>query len=216
MEKIVLIGNGGHSKVIRDLIEAENRYKLIAVFDDQFSSVMETDMLYAPISYFKKLENKSMFKLIVAIGNNVTRQRMITELQLPIDQYATIIHPTAVISPSVKIGYGTVIMPNAVINAHTFIGNHVIINTSSVVEHDNTIEDYVHIAPHATLTGGVMVGEGTQVSAAATVVPNISIGAWSLLGAGSTVIGNIPAYSKAVGSPAKIIEQNMMKGANIK
>ena len=53
MEKIVLIGNGGHSKVIRDLIEAENRYKLIAVFDDQFSSIMETDMLYAPISYLK-------------------------------------------------------------------------------------------------------------------------------------------------------------------
>lgn len=216
MEKIVLIGNGGHSKVIRELIEADDRYKLFAVFDDQFSSVMETDILYAPISYFKTLDNTSMFKLVVAIGNNITRKRIITELQYPKDQYATIIHPTAVISPSVKIGYGTVIMPNAVINANTVVGNHVIINTASVIEHDNTLEDYVHIAPNVTLTGAVKVAEGTQISAAASVIPNIQIGAWCMIGAGSTVIENIPSYSKAVGSPAKIIEQNRIKGVNIK
>ena len=216
MEKIVLIGNGGHSKVIRELIEAEKRYKLFAVLDDQFLSVMEKDILYAPISYFKTLESTSLLKVVIAIGNNSTRKRIVTELQLPKFQYATLIHPTAVISPSVKMGYGTVIMPNAVINANTVIGNHVIINTAAIIEHDNTIEDYVHIAPNATLTGAVKVAEGTQISAAASVIPNIQIGAWCMIGAGSTVIENIPAYSKAVGSPAKIIEQNMIKGANIK
>ncbi|MBD3107688.1 acetyltransferase [Bacillus sp. AGMB 02131] len=207
MEKIILIGNGGHSRVIRDLVLANKKFELFAVLDDQFTKVVKSDILYAPISYIKELEQSYEFKIILAIGNNKIRKKIVTELKIPSDKYASLLHPSAVISPSVKIGYGTVIMPKVVINANTVIGNHVIINSSAVVEHDNVIEDFAHIAPNATLTGLVKVGEGTQISAAASVIPGIAIGEWCMIGAGSTIIHNIPSYSKAVGSPAKVIEK---------
>lgn len=207
MEKIILIGNGGHSRVIRDLISAEGRFEIFAILDDQFTKVINSEILYAPISYIKELEKISELKVALAIGNNKIRKKIVEQLKLPSNKYVALIHPTAIISPSVKIGCGTVIMPKAVINANTVIGNHVIINSSAVVEHDNYIEDFAHIAPNVTLTGSVRVGRGTQISAAASVIPGITIGDWCMIGAGSTVIQNIPSCCKAVGSPAKVIER---------
>ena len=207
MEKIVLIGNGGHSKVIQDLILVGNHFQLFAILDDQFKEITSNGIIYAPVSYITSLAKSYEFKLVIAIGNNTTRKKLVSELEIPHKQYATLIHPTAIISSSVKLGQGTVVMPNVVINADTVIGNHVIINSSSVIEHDNSINDFAHIGPNATLTGSVTVGEGTQIGAAASVIPNAKIGSWCTIGAGSTVINHIPSYSKAVGGPAKVIEK---------
>ena len=205
MEKIVLIGNGGHSKVIRDLILAANHFELFAILDDQFEEITKKEIIYAPISCIKSLAKSYEFKIVIAIGNNVTRKKLVSELKIPLEQYATLIHPTAILSSSAKLGQGTVVMPSVVINAHTVIGNHAIINSSSVIEHDNSIDNFAHIGPNATLTGSVTVGEGSQIGAAASVIPNVKIGSWCTIGAGSTVINDIPCFSKAVGSPAKVI-----------
>src|SRR5690625_7596605 len=93
------------------------------------------------------------YKFCIAIGHNATRKRLFEHFSLPIGQYATIIHHSAVVSATASIGYGTVILPNAVINANAVIGDHGIINTNAVVEHDNELADYVHISPSATLSG---------------------------------------------------------------
>ncbi|EEL48449.1 hypothetical protein bcere0022_43120 [Bacillus cereus Rock3-44] len=189
------------------MIHANVGYEIVAVFDDKYECLRkENGICYGPISSTEKIMKDIGFKLVIAIGNNTVRKRIVEQLELEDESYETIIHPTAVVSESTSIGFGTVIMPKAVINADTVIGSHVIINTAAVIEHDNQIGDFAHISPNATLTGTVCVNEGTQIGAGAIVIPNRKIGRWSIIGAGATVIHDMPSSCTAVGSPARVIK----------
>ncbi|MCT6923376.1 acetyltransferase [Metasolibacillus sp.] len=202
----VLIGDSGHGKVIADCIQAGGHH-LIAKLDDKYlSSFQEGPYKKGPISMIKGLLAEDI-KVIISIGHNAIRQKIVDRLQLSIEYYGTVIHPSAIISPTAKIGYGTVIMPNVVINADSVIENHVILNTGCVIEHDCTIQNFAHISPGAVLTGGVLVQEGTQIGARSSVNPTMQIGKWSMIGAGSAVINDIPDNVTAVGVPAKIIKE---------
>ncbi|AOL35913.1 MULTISPECIES: acetyltransferase [Geobacillus] len=208
MNPIVVIGEGGHSKVIQDIIFAVGGYQIIAILDDKYKDVYNRDgVLYGPISVVLSIINRDRnTKLIIAIGNNQVRAEIVKRIGVDNKKFATLIHPSAIISPSARIGEGTVIMPNCVVNANAEIGKHVIINTGAIVEHDNRIGDYAHISPNATLTGNVAVGEGTHIGASATIIPGIKVGKWSVIGAGSTVIRDIPDFKKAVGCPTRLLD----------
>jgi len=205
VKPIVIIGDGGHSKVIQDIINAEKVFKISAILDDKYFTLKEKDnVLYGPISEaknFKVLDHT----FIIAIGNNRARNKIANDLDKCEAEFARIIHPSAIISPSAIIGAGTAIMANSVVNANAVIGEHAIINTASVIEHDNQIGNFAHISPGAVLTGNVKIYEGAQIGAGATIIPGKSVGPWTIIGAGSTVIHDIPSYVTAVGSPAKTI-----------
>ncbi|MFC2947720.1 acetyltransferase [Virgibacillus sediminis] len=208
MDKLILIGAGGHSKVIQDIANASNEFETFAVVDDAIDGTNQTDgIIYANTSFIDSLQVEH-FKFCIAIGNNATRREIFATLGIPIEQYAVLIHPTAVVSKSAEIGNGTVVMPNAVVNADSIIGKHCIVNTAAVVEHDNRMEDYVHISPNVTLSGIVSIGEGTHVGSGATVIPGKIIGCWCTIGAGAVVVGNIGKHVTAAGVPAKKIVKN--------
>ncbi|MGG2060247.1 acetyltransferase [Priestia megaterium] len=203
--KVIVIGNGGHSKVIQEMISSLRNYEIIAILDDKYKEKKERNgITYAPFSFLNKLLDTDV-KVVIAIGSNTVRKRLVETLNLRTDQYLSVIHSTAVVSSTAMIGNGTVVMPNAVINADAEIGEHSIINTGAIVEHENKLANYVHISPNATLTGNVSLGEGVHIGASATVIPGIEIGQWSVIGAGSTVIHHISSSCKAVGSPARVI-----------
>lgn len=209
--KVIILGDGGHSRVIQEMLERLGTDEVIAILDDKYTQGFQRNgVIHAAISFLWNLL-RSNTKIVVAIGNNEIRKKIVDELNLPPSLYLSVIHPTAVISTSSMIGSGTVIMPYAVVNAKADIGRHCIINTAAVVEHDSEIGVYTHISPNATLAGNVSTGEGVHVGSAATIIPGKHIGRWSVIGAGSTVIETIPGYSKAVGSPARIIERILIK-----
>lgn len=202
----ILIGDSGHGKVIEDCIRA-NGHQVIAKLDDKYPSLFKVgSYMKGPISTIGNLLDVNT-KVVISIGHNAIRKKIVERLQLKEELYGTVIHPSAIISPSSKIGYGTVVMPNVVVNADSLVGNHVILNTGCIVEHDCIAGNFVHISPSAVLTGGVIVQEGTQVGARSSINPTIQIGEWSMIGAGSTVIQNIPDHVTAVGVPAKIIKE---------
>ncbi|MHD0397948.1 acetyltransferase [Staphylococcus simulans] len=206
MKSILIIGNGGHAKVVRDVIEAEGTYKVCGYLDDNIEKMYkEKDMIFDNLKNIKLYQENYYF--VIAIGNNKVRNKIFDKINVFIERFPVLIHPKAIISKSAEFGNGTVVMPGAIVNAESAIGRHVIINTGSVVEHDCVIKDYAHISPGTVLTGNVLVGEGTQVGANATVIPNLKIGAHVMVGAGSTVISNVRDNVTVVGSPAKVIKE---------
>ncbi|MDH4423924.1 acetyltransferase [Bacillus cereus] len=207
--KIVIIGQGGHSKVVKDIVLSNNESEIVGYLDDRYEEITTVDSIYfGPISTAYEMINYfNQIKFVIAIGDNKARKIIVERLQLSNDCYTTLIHKTAVVSPSAKIGNGTVIMPNVVINADTQIGNHTIINTGSVVEHDNIVGDFVHISPNVTLTGSVIIKEGVHIGAAVTMIPSAKVREWSIIGAGSVVTNDVPPHCTAVGIPAKVINE---------
>lgn len=208
MKKLILIGAGGHSKVIQDIVKETREIELYAILDDGFQCTWKSEgLIYSKPSLINTLQLED-FMFCIAIGNNTIRKKLFKSFQIPIKQYMTLIHPTAVISESAKIGRGTVVMPNAIINADAVIGNHCIVNSGSVVEHDNELEDYVHISPNATLAGTVSIAEGAHIGSGATIIPDKRVGRWTIIGAGTVLVDNIGDELTVVGVPGKVIKKN--------
>jgi acetyltransferase EpsM len=205
MKPIIVIGQGGHSKVVQDIIALSQDYKLFAILDDKYRETWKSNgILYGPVSYAEEIAARKQIAVIIAIGDNRTRKKIASKLAGTGFEFAVLIHPTATVSPTAKIGCGTVVMARAVINSETHVGENAIINTGAIVEHDNRIEAYSHISPGAILTGNVQVGEGAHIMAGASVIPGKKVGSWSTVGAGAVVIHDLPGFVTAIGVPARI------------
>ena len=202
MKRLIIIGAGGHGRVIADIAEKLGCYKEIFFLDD--ANIKESGG-YAVMGkirdYVSFLQN---FEFIVAIGNADLRNKIQTELERNGARIATIIHPSAVIGGRTAIGAGTVVMAGAVINCDAVIGKGVIINTSSSVDHDCVIDDFSHISVGARLAGNVKVGTNSIISAGATVINNIEICENVVVGAGAVVVKSIEKSGTYIGVPAKI------------
>lgn len=194
MKKIVIIGAGGHGRVVADIAKACG-YEKIVFLDDA-----DVPLISGKVSDFVKF--KEGYSFIVAIGNSRIREVVQQELIENECNVVTLIHPSSVIGSNVSFGVGTVVMAGTVINNGTIIGNGVIINTSSSVDHDNVIRDYTHISVGAHLAGTVSVGEHTWIGAGATVSNNICICEKCMVGAGAVVVKNIVKSGTYVGVPA--------------
>lgn len=202
-KEIVIIGAGGHAKVIADIIEKSGDivYGFLDDNKEVGEKVIKNYKILGKISECENIQtnNKKLY-FIIAIGNNYVRKSIYEKYTL---NYYTAIHPKCNIGIDVKIEEGTVIMANACINSNTCIGKNSIINTSAVVEHDNIIEDYVHISPNATLCGTVKVGAFTHIGAGAIIKNNTKITEDCTIGAGAVVVKNIEEKGTYVGVPAK-------------
>lgn len=206
--EIILIGDSGHAKVIRDCVHSSGD-KVIAMLDDKYKEVsIQSDVIKGPIEYVHSLLEQNNSKVVIAIGNNIIRKEIVKRLSLSDSNYATILHKKVIVSDSSQIDVGTVVMPGVTINADCQIGKHCIINSNAVVEHDCIINEYAHISPNCTLTGGVQIGQGVHLGASSTVIPLKSVGNWTKVGAGAVVVNDLPDKCTAVGAPAKPIKFN--------
>ena len=198
MYDLIIIGAGGHAKVIAD-IAALNGYTVRGFLDDNpsVSNVMGYNVL-------GRIEDCMEFTdcfFIIGIGNNVIRQKICEKYYML--NYVSLVHPTACIGNGVEIGKGTVVMPRTVINACTKIGKHCVINTGAVVEHDCNIGDYTFIAPNSTVCGVTNVGSNCWLGAGSVVNNVINICDNVTLGSGTVVIKDINQSGTYVGVPAR-------------
>lgn len=200
MEEIIIIGAGGHAKVVADLI-LKTGNKLLGFLDD-LSNVDQIFGFKILGNISKCLEYKDK-KFIIAIGNNYIRKKISAEYDL---KYISLIHPSACIGLGVSIDEGTAVLANCVINSGAKIGKHCIINTASIIEHDNLVENFAHVSPNACLGGNVQIGECTHIGIGATLKNNISICKDCIIGAGAVVIKNIDESGVYVNIPAKKIK----------
>lgn len=209
MKDIIIIGAGGNSKVIIDIIKSINHKKdeftILGILDDspEKESLMGCKVL-GPVSEALKYQDRQSTFFINGIGDNGTRAR-ITE-KYPELRYITVIHPSAIISGDVEVGEGSVVMAGAIINTGTSVGRCCIINTGSVIEHDNRLGNFVHVASGSTTAGNVRIGDRTMLGTGTKVIQGISIGTDTIIGAGSVVIKDIPNGCTAVGVPTRIIK----------
>lgn len=196
--RLVIIGAGGHGKVIAD-IAVKNGYADICFVDDHASGFcMDFPVIGTTADIRNMDDGKTDF--VIAIGNNAVR-RQIAETY-PVN-WVSLIHPSAQIGMQVSVGKGTVVMAGAIINPCAAIGEHCIINTGAIVEHDNVLGDYVHLSPRAALGGTVRVGQQTHVGIGAAIRNNITICGMCTIGAGAVVVKNIEHSGTYVGVPAK-------------
>lgn len=200
-KEVIVIGAGGHGKVIADII-IKSGDRVIGFLDD---GCTEKNILGYPI--LGKTEDCLKYKdkeFFIAIGNNAVRKKISEKYNML--KFYTAIHPSAVIAMDVEIGEGSSVMAGVVINTSARIGKHCIINSGSVVEHDNKLADFVHLSPGAVLCGTVSVGECTHIGGGATVKNNTNISGDTVIGVGAAVVKDIDISGVYCGVPARIVK----------
>lgn len=198
MNRLIIIGAGGHGKVIADNA-VKNGYTDVCFVDDHASGSCMGFPIVGRSADLVSLDDGAT-DFVIGIGNNAVRKEVARKYDV---NWVSLIHPSAQIGLHVSIGKGTVVMAGAVINVCATVGEHCIINTGAIVEHDNVIEDYVHLSPKVALGGTVQIGELTHVGIGAAVRNNIRICGMSTIGAGAVVVRNIQDSGTYIGVPAR-------------
>jgi len=196
-----IIGAGGHAKVIIRSLQVQG-FQIRGIFDDDRSKHHSVILGAKVIGSCEDLATQPRYPTVVAVGDNAIRRRIVRQLNF---DWATVIHPSAIVDSTVVIGPGSVVMAGAVVQVDTVIGAHGVINTGSTIDHDCTLHDFCHVGPGAHIAGHCMLGEGVFVGIGASVIPSVRIGPWSIAGAGSCVIRDLPSNVTAVGVPARAI-----------
>lgn len=204
---VLILGAGGHAKVLVDALLASSA--VIAGIVDPDPKLSGANILGVPVlggddvvGQFPAAEIQ-LVNGLGSIGVPVKRQQLFERFKGMGYNFATVVHPSAVLALDVELGEGAQVMAGAVIQAGSRIGRNTIINTRASIDHDCIIGNHVHIAPGVTLSGGVTVGEGTHIGTGATVVQGINIGKGCLVAAGAVVVRDVAAHTRVYGVPAR-------------
>lgn len=212
--RILILGAGGHAKVVIDIVETAGLGMIVGILDDDARKHGLEVFGYKVVGGREALNGLLLdgpLHGIAAIGDNRRRQGAADWFVGSGGRLLSAVHPRACIARSATIGNGSVVMAGAVINADAAIGSNTIVNTGAIIEHDCRVGDHVHLAPASVLCGGVSIGGGSLVGVGVKIIPGVQVGKWATLGAGAVVLASIPDGATAVGVPAVIRRESRVE-----
>lgn len=198
---MIVFGAGGHSKVVIDALLAGGLEPSEITVCDSSPSRHGTAILGLEVTPDSDAQVAGR-DFHVAIGAADARA-MIADRQRALGgRYASIIHPSAMLSRFATVQDGCFIASGALVGPDARIGMGAIINHGAVVDHDCSVGPFSHVAPNATLGGGVRIGEHSLVGSGATILPGVVVGARAIIGSGAVVVEDVPDGETWVGVPA--------------
>lgn len=210
MENIVLIGSSGHARVVIDAIERQGRYRIAGIVDT-YKPVGHSCLGHVVLGDERCLpeivRQNDICGAAMAVGDNWSRHTLITRIRsiIPDLPFVTVIHPSAQIADSAKVGAGSVILPGAIVCTSAEIGEFCILNTKASLDHEGRMADFSSFAPGVTTGGRVTVKAFAAVMLGVNIIDSICIGEHSVVGAGALVLRDVPDFAVVYGSPAKVI-----------
>jgi UDP-perosamine 4-acetyltransferase len=209
---VVILGAGGHGKVVLDILRAAGQHNVVG-FLDANRSLAGSTLCDVPVlggmNLLPKLrQQKRIAAAIVAIGDNRARRSCASVCHEHGVELINAIHPSATVSRTAALGSNVVVAASATICVDARIEDSSIINTGAIVDHETVVGEAAHIAPGAVIAGRVTIGAAAFIGLGAKVIQCLSIGEESIIGAGAVVISDIPARVTAVGIPASVIKTN--------
>ena len=160
--KLYIIGAGKYGKEIEDVAEQMKCYEAIYFLDDNALGVVGKCR-----DFVQFVSEDSVF--YVAFGNNELRAKWLDEIKRVKGNLATIIHPSAYISPKAKVGLGVAILPKAIVNTYSSIHDGVMVNSGAIVDHDCEIGACAHICVGAIVKADNKIPEGMKVEAGVVI-----------------------------------------------
>ena len=207
--RVLVIGAGGHGQVVADILMTASRHgrdEYPCGYLDDDESLWGNVLLNVPV--LGSINQRDQFdhgSVVIGIEDNLIRRRLFALLARASERFATVQHPSAIVSSNCVIRHGTVVSAGVIVGVGVCVGSDVILNTGCSVDHHAVIGEHAHIAPGARVGGGVTIGQGTLVGLGAIVLPGRRVGAWSVVGAGAVVTRDVPDGVMAVGSPARVL-----------
>lgn len=213
--KIILLGAGGHAKVVLDAVRAAG-IEVTGVVgpsltgsNDHWRGLpvlgSDQDLLKLPPDGIELING------IGSVPGQALRTEICRKFILAGFEFRSVIHPSAIIGSDVKLMEGAQLMAGTVIQADSSVGANTIVNTGARIDHDCKIGSDVHIAPGAVISGGVQVGAGGHIGTGASIIQGVILGNNVLVGAGAVVVSDVPDNAKVIGASPRVIPRQGME-----
>jgi sugar O-acyltransferase (sialic acid O-acetyltransferase NeuD family) len=205
---LIIIGAGGHAKVLVDALKLLGA-QILGISEQDLARV-NTELLGVPIICVDRdlerypPESVTLVNGIGSLKDIALRREVYTRFKRQGYTFSQVIHPTATISAAAALAEGVQVMAGAVIQAGATIGENTVVNTGTSVDHDCRIGSHVYLAPGVTLCGNVQIGDSVHVGSGTTIIPGIIVGPRCLIGAGTLVRKDVPAGATVMGVPGRI------------
>jgi acetyltransferase EpsM len=206
VRRLILIGGGEHSRVVAEAARAEGQGELLGFVDPEPCAETIRRLGVPRLGDDSALdEHPGAWGVLcmAAFGSLAARKRIVARLSPKLAGWATVIHPSAWVSPTAIVESGSVIMAGAVLQSGARVGPHSVVNSGAIVEHDVEMSAFSHAGPRVVLGGGARVGEGAYIGMGAAVRDHVTIGAEALIGMGAVVVGNVETGRRVLGVPAR-------------
>jgi sugar O-acyltransferase (sialic acid O-acetyltransferase NeuD family) len=206
-QNVIIIGYGGHARVLADILRQQNGISVIGYTD--FRPIDTTDLHYLGDDSVIRSYLKDEISLVNGIGSTgppIHRKEIYKRYANMGYRFSRVIHSRSLISPGAELCDGVQIMGGTVINTGVIVKENCIVNTAATIDHDCVIGRHSHIAPGVVLSGGVTVGEDCHIGTGTIIIQGVNIGNSVLVGAGSLITSDIPSGVKVHGSPAAIVD----------
>ena len=204
--KLIILGAGDHAKVVIATIEAQARYKVFGLLDDDNTKHQKKwfgHQVLGGDDQLTRLLEQGVSKAVVAVGDNQNRARLAKRAVGLGFELVTVIHPTAVILGGSHIGKGCVILPQAYVGADALLGIGTLLSVGAMIAHDCIVGDWCQLCPGARLGGHVRLEDYSLIGMGASVLPGVTVGRQAVVGANAAVIGDVEDLATVVGVPAR-------------
>jgi acetyltransferase EpsM len=216
MKKIIIIGGYGNGTVAASTIEDVNKdagkkhWDILGFLNDFETEPINGFPVLGKVTYedaarFLEDENIYFLYTLISVKLNFKFIHKLHDLKIPSHRFATIIHPTSVVSKFAELGNGVVIQPFVSVGPNVKIEDHVQIYAQSLIGHNATLKNYSYIANNACVGASVVLEEGAYLGTNCSTIENVTIGKWAVVGMGAVVIWSVDDYTKVVGNPARVI-----------
>lgn len=193
--RLLVVGAGGYGRSVAEAAELSGQFEVVGFLDDAISdgkSVLNVAVL-GPMA---SMANHSVAadQVIVAIGNNVVREKLMQQLAATGFTLATVVHPRAIVSPSAVSSRGSAVMAGAIVGTEARLGMGSIVNCGAVVDHHAIVEDFGHLGVNASMAGGTALGRGAWMQAGAALGYGVTVPAGVTLAPGEAVDSKTNKY----------------------
>lgn len=208
-----IYGSGGSGREVKEIAETIKKWDEIVFIDDTIKSDEFKGIKRMPFSMFQQMYSNKQAVVVIALGEPQYKFALYNKVKNAGYSLENVIHPTAVISPSAKLGKGIIIKAGAVVSVDTVIEDNVCLEQYVVVAHDVMIHAHTQISAFVMLAGHCEVGEETFIGLSVPVREHVKIGTQCIIGMGSVVVKNVENNVVVVGNPARTLRR--VDGENV-
>lgn len=213
-KKILIFPFGGNAQeafwTILDINKNKQEWDVIGFIDDNLEHKGK-NLMGVSVLGGREVMGQHPEAFVIAVPGNpdeyLKREQIIEGLKLDKKRFATIIHPTAVVSPDAVIGANTLLMAHVVVSRGVSVGEHCIVLPNTVISHHSVVGDYCCLGSNVSVSGSVKVGTNCYIGSGTSIRDKITIGEKSLVGLGSNVIEDVAQGVVVAGNPAKLIRK---------
>ncbi len=213
MKDLVIIGAGYGfweiNELIRDINSVEEKYRVIALLDDNTELQRKTIDGVIVAGGLEKAVEYPDAGFVFCIGSKDSREKrkeLIEKIGISRDRYVTLIHPNAKVYSSAELGNGCIIHHGAIVYSHTVCGDFVSVGANTILGNDNQISDFVLIAGQTIIINRVKIGEAAYVASAVSVFDDVEIGKYAVIGMGTALMKNVGENEFAFGNPGRVMK----------